>query len=74
VDVSFSVTSPDGTPTGEVTVQSDNEDARCSATVEVGHCGIRLKKTGTNLLTARYPGNRRYSESSGTATHEVHGR
>jgi hypothetical protein len=74
VDVSFSVTSADGTPTGEVTVQSDHDNERCSASVEVGHCGIRLKKTGTNVLTATYPGTRRYTDSSGTADHEVHGR
>jgi hypothetical protein len=74
VDVTFSVTSADGTPTGNVTVQSDQDKEHCSATVEVGHCGIRLKKTGTNVLTATYAGNRRFSESSGTATHEVHGR
>jgi hypothetical protein len=75
VDVSFRVTATDGSsPTGEVTVQSDRDKEHCNATVEVGHCGIRLKKTGTNLLTATYRGNRRYSDSSGTASHEVHGR
>ena len=74
VDVTFSVTSADGTPTGNVTVQSDQDKEHCSATVEVGHCGIRLKKTGTNLLTAAYAGNRRFAGSSGTAEHEVHGR
>jgi hypothetical protein len=74
VDVTFSVTSADGLPTGDVTVRSDQDKEKCSATVEVGHCGIRLKKTGTNVLTATYAGNRRFSESSGTANHEVHGR
>jgi Big-like domain-containing protein len=74
VDVSFSVTSADGTPTGEVTVQSDQDNDHCSATVEAGHCGIRLKKSGTNILTATYAGNKRFAESSGTASHEVHGR
>jgi hypothetical protein len=74
VDVSFSVTSADGTPTGDVTVESDRDKDRCSATVEVGHCGIRLKKSGTNILTATYAGDRRFADSSGTAEHEVHGR
>jgi hypothetical protein len=74
VDVSFSVTSADGTPTGDVMVQSDQDKDHCSATVEAGHCGIRLKKSGTNILTATYAGNRHFAESSGTATHEVHGR
>ena len=74
VDVTFSVTSADGAPTGDVTVRSDHDKEKCSATVEVGHCGIRLKKQGTNVLTATYAGNRRFSESSGTASHEVHGR
>ncbi len=74
VDVSFRVTSSDGTPTGDVTVRSDHDKEKCSATVEVGHCGIRLKKDGTHVLTATYPGNRRFSDSSGTAFHEVHGR
>ena len=73
VDVSFSVTSADGTPTGDVTVESDHDKERCKATVEVGHCGIRLKKSGTNVLTATYAGNRRFADSSGTADHEVHG-
>jgi hypothetical protein len=74
VDVSFSVTSADGAPTGEVTVQSDHDNERCSAAVEVGHCGLRLKKSGTNVLTATYEGNRRFADSSGTALHEVRGR
>ena len=74
VDVSFRITSADGTPTGNVTVQSDRDKEHCSAKVEVGHCGIRLKKTGTNILTATYAGDRRFADSSGTATHEVHGR
>jgi hypothetical protein len=74
VDVSFTVTAADGTPTGDVTVRSDHDSEKCSASVAVGHCGIRLKKEGTNLLTATYPGNKRYSDSSGTAFHEVHGR
>ncbi|MFL5496795.1 MAG: beta strand repeat-containing protein [Gemmatimonadales bacterium] len=74
VDVSFSVSSADGTPTGDVTVRSDHDKERCSATVEAGHCGIRLKKSGTNLLTATYAGNERFADSSGTAEHEVRGR
>jgi hypothetical protein len=73
VDVSFSVTSADGTPTGDVTVESDRDKERCKAKVEVGHCGIRLKKSGTNILTATYAGSRRFADSSGTAEHEVHG-
>jgi hypothetical protein len=74
VDVSFSVTSADGTPTGDVAVQSDHDNEQCKTTVEVGHCGIRLKKAGTNVLTATYKGNRRFAESAGTAVHEVSGR
>jgi hypothetical protein len=72
VTVGFEVTSPAGTPTGNVTVTvNDGSGATCSATVAVGECDITLTRAGQWVLTASYAGDGNFEPRSGTASHTV---
>ena len=67
--VSYTVTSADGTPTGNMTV-SDGVDS-CTATVAAGTCTLTPTTAGAKTLTATYSGDANFSSSSGTASHVV---
>ena len=69
VTVNFSVTSADGTPTGNVTV-SDGVDL-CTGTVAAGTCSLTLTTPGARTLTATYAGRGNYNGSSDTEPHQV---
>ncbi len=55
VSVSFTVTSPAGTPTGNVTA-GDGVDS-CTASVAAGNCTVALTTPGPRTLTASYAGD-----------------
>jgi hypothetical protein len=64
VTVSFSVTSPVGTPTGEVEVTASGGDEKCTASVAQGSCVIILTTSGDRTLIATYKGSAVFSSSS----------
>ncbi|HEY9016263.1 MAG TPA: PKD domain-containing protein, partial [Gemmatimonadales bacterium] len=64
VTVTFSVTSPAGTPTGEVEVTTSSGGDKCSAPVSVGSCQITLTHSGDQQLTATYKGDETFASSS----------
>jgi hypothetical protein len=74
VTFAFSVTvnSPgSGTPTGNVTV-SDGGSNSCSAPVAAGQCNITFNSTGSDSMTASYPGDANFNIStSSAAAHTV---
>ena len=70
VDVSYSVTSSIGAPTGTVTV-SDGVDT-CVGTVAAGTCPLTLTTAGTRMLTASYAGDASFSAAvSAGVNHSV---
>jgi len=71
VTVIFSVSSPVGTPTGNVEVTASGGGESCTATVAQGSCQITLTGTGDRTLTATYKGDDVFASSSGTALHHV---
>ena len=62
VDVSYTVTSPLGTPTGIVTV-SDGVSS-CTASVAAGACVLKLTTVGLRTLTAVYAGDADFNGST----------
>jgi hypothetical protein len=69
--VNWSVTTPQGTPTGTVNV-TQNGAAGCSAAVSAGSCSITPTTAGTLLLVATYSGDSSFrSSSSGAVSHVV---
>ncbi|MGH7508212.1 MAG: PKD domain-containing protein [Gemmatimonadales bacterium] len=70
ITVSFSVTSPSGTPTGDVLV-TDEIGGSCSASVAAGSCSFIPEGEGTRTITASYPGNSSFGPSSATVDHTV---
>ena len=69
--ISYTVTSTDGTPTGNVTV-SDGVDS-CTATVAAGTCTLTPTTAGAKTLTATYAGDANFNVSSSAGTvHMVH--
>jgi hypothetical protein len=71
VTVGFSVTSPAGTPSGNVEVTASGGTERCEAPVAQGSCSIVLTSTGDRTLTATYKGDAVFESSSATALHHV---
>jgi hypothetical protein len=72
VTVSFSVTSPVGTPTGDVEVTASGGGEKCTAPVAQGSCAIVLTTPGDRTLTATYKGNDVFSSSSSAGvSHQV---
>src|SRR4029077_9100242 len=68
--VHFTVTSPGGTPNGNVTV-SDGTD-QCTGTVAAGSCSLTSTTVGTpKTLTVTYAGNANFDGSSDTENHTV---
>jgi hypothetical protein len=66
--VTFTVTGPGGTPTGNVTV-SDGVDS-CIGTAAAGTCNLILTTVGARTLTATYAGDASYS--GGASAGEPH--
>jgi hypothetical protein len=64
VTVNFSVTSPYGTPTGNVTVSDGS--VNCSATVATGNCALTFTTAGSKNLTVTYAGDSNFSGSNTT--------
>jgi Big-like domain-containing protein len=73
VEVTVSVTSDAGTPTGDVTVSVVGGTESCSAALSNGTmtCGLALTTEGTQTLTATYAGNSSFVPSSDTEQHTV---
>jgi len=68
--VTFAVTGPGGTPTGNVTV-SDGVDS-CVGTVAAGTCSLSLTTVGARTLGATYAGDASYQGgSSAGVAHQV---
>lgn len=72
VRVEFEVTAASGKPSGTVEVTSDAGGVeRCSASVAVEYCDIRLLSAGSQTLRAAYLGGGGFSGSSDTEPHLV---
>ncbi len=72
VNVTFTVTSGGGTPTGDVTVTAAGGSENCTAAVATGNCDITLLTTGSRTLTASYAGDANFGGSvSPPAGHTV---
>jgi hypothetical protein len=71
--VSFEVTSPYVTPTGDVTVTVSDSPVTCSATLVdgVGDCQLTIGTPSNYTLTATYEGTTNFSPSSDTEEHSV---
>src|SRR5207302_3174207 len=64
--VYFTVTTPNGIPTGTVAIKVDG-NAACSAAVSVGHCDITPSSAGTFGLVAFYSGDQNFDLSQSPA-------
>jgi hypothetical protein len=74
VHVTFSVVSSEGggTPTGPVTVFSEQEpSATCTVDVSAGACDLTLTVVGNHHLFANYAGDTRFEGSSDDDNHQV---
>jgi large repetitive protein len=72
VTVEFTVTSPVGTPSGDVEVTASGGEEKCTAPVAQGSCDIVLNTPGDRILTATYKGNDVFSSSSSAGVlHQV---
>jgi len=73
VEVSVSVTSDAGTPTGDVTVSVVGGTQSCSGALSNGTmtCSLTLTSEGSQTLTATYAGNSSFVPSSDTEPHTV---
>ncbi len=70
ITVSFTVSSPGGTPSGTVTV-SDANGGGCTGSAPSGSCSYTPTGTGSRTITATYEGNSSFDESSDTEEHTV---
>jgi len=70
ITVSFTVTSPAGTPTGDVQV-TDPLGGSCSGSVAAGSCSYTPGGMGPRNITATYAGNSAFNGSSDTEEHTV---
>jgi hypothetical protein len=64
INVTFTVTSTGGTPTGSVTV-TDGSDS-CNGTVAAGGCTLTPTTAGAKTLTASYAGDGNFATSTST--------
>jgi hypothetical protein len=74
VTATVAVTAPGaGTPTGTITVRSDNPVTDlCAITLPATSCNITLTTTGTKTLTATYEGDANFStRTSAGVSHQV---
>ena len=69
----YSVTSPFGQPTGNVTVTASNSIESCTGalTNTTGSCSLTLDAIGAYTLTATYNGDSNFNPSFGTRSHTV---
>lgn len=70
VTVRFSVTSPEGTPTGTVLV-TDPKGGSCSADATVGSCTLVPGESGKRDITVTYEGSPSFEASSAKEEHTV---
>jgi hypothetical protein len=70
VRVIYSVVSPGGRPSGNVTVRSE-DGATCSAAVSAGACSLTLTAVGSQRLTAAYEGDAEFEPSDDAEDHQV---
>jgi PKD repeat protein len=70
ITVSFTVTSPSGTPAGNVQV-TDGIGGGCTGSAPSGSCSYTPGGTGTRTITAMFLGNSSFSGSSDTEEHTV---
>jgi adhesin/invasin len=76
VHVTVTVSSGEGggTPTGQVTITSNQESTSCLATLDAsgqGSCDIALTVVGPHRLIALYPGDARFDVSNDDVFHQV---
>ena len=71
VVVAFSVSAASGSPTGTVTVTSDQEAASCQGGAPTDACELSLQVSGTHTLTATYTGAGGFAGSSGDGSYLV---
>ena len=70
VNITFTVTSGGGTPTGSVTVSDGAAGDSCTATVAIGNCSITFPTSGTKTLSAVYAGDTNFT--GGTSANVSH--
>jgi PKD repeat protein len=70
ITVRVLVTSPSGTPSGDVLV-TDPEGGNCTSRAPSGSCTLKPGGVGPRTLTATYQGNSSFSGSSDTEQHRV---
>jgi PKD repeat protein len=70
ITVQFTVTSPEGTPTGTVLV-SDPNGGSCTGEAPAGNCTLTPGGDGKRDLTATYQGNASFKSSSAKTDHTV---
>ena len=70
MNITFSVTSSGGTPTGNVTI-SDGAGDSCTATVAVGNCSIAFPASGNKTLSAVYGGDTNFTGSTSANVSQV---
>lgn len=71
VPIQFTVTSPAGSPSGDVTVGTGIPGESCTAPVAAGQCPITFGAAGERTLTATYAGDATFAGSSATESHIV---
>jgi hypothetical protein len=73
ITVTFTVSSPYGTPTGSVVVSVSNRSETCSGVLSngIGHCSLSIPIDGIFTLIADYSGDATFNPSSDTETHVV---
>jgi hypothetical protein len=71
VNVTFTVSAPAGTPTGNVEVTVSGGGEKCEAPVAQGGCQIVLTGSGDRTLTATYKGSDVFESSSASTPHHV---
>ncbi len=73
VTVAVSVSSPAGTPGGQVDVTASGGSESCTVTLSdgAGSCSLALTETGDRTLQAAYAGNASYAESSAAKSRTV---
>jgi hypothetical protein len=70
ITVSFTVTSPSGTPSGNVQV-TDSNGGTCTGSAPSGSCSYTPGGVGTRTITATYQGNSNFNGSSDSEQHTV---
>jgi hypothetical protein len=72
VRVVFTVVSPGGRPSGNVTIRAE-DGAACSAAASAGACSLTLTAVGSQRLRAVYEGDTEFEASEDVEDHQVRG-